>query len=497
MIFVCTAIASPKTAKAPERNSGAEADAQRHLQSIASLASPLHAEYGRSAVLRGVVTLVRKRIVYVQDQTGAIPVVPPEPVRLAIGDEVEMEGEYRPWNSSAALYPRRIRRLWSGSPPVPLSLKPVQAAEGSFASQLIDTEGRLLQKTVGRGYLRLTLEGDHQLFGASLELSSPVTGSTELAKSVEEGSILRLVGVAAQHPMAEETVGNAFVILLRSTDDIRVVTPPPWWNLTHAAWLGCAAVILLSAFYRFRHRALNSRFEAIVEERGRIAREMHDTLAQGFSGLTYQLEGLAQELEASGGANTVDRHLTMALQLVRHCREEAHRSIFALRSLTQTNPDLLALLLSSCDPMRTRTGVEIRPMQGGKPVRLPDEVINQLLRIGQEALTNAFQHSGATEIGIALQFGSTDVTLRISDNGAGFDTGYFHPAEAGHFGILGMSERAKRINAVFRIESSAGAGTVVSVRVPLQARNFRLRNVNWQPWFLRFRSGSGRLRLSQ
>jgi hypothetical protein len=129
-------MAGGQGAETSGRNGAGDADAQRHLQSIGSLASPLDAQYGRRTVLRGVVTLVRKRVLYVQDQTGAIAVVLPEPVLLAIGDEVEMDGEYRPWNASAALYARGIRRLWSGSPPVPLSLKPVQAAEGSFAKRL-------------------------------------------------------------------------------------------------------------------------------------------------------------------------------------------------------------------------------------------------------------------------------------------------------------------------------------------------------------------------
>lgn len=435
------------------------------LRSIDSLSNPLDAGLSGPVELRGVVTLVRKKIVYVQDQTGAIAVASEEPARLAIGDEVEMHGTLHRRNGSPALHADAIRKLWSGSPPVPLSLKPEQAAEGSFSNRLIDTEGRLLQKIVNDGYLRLTLEGDRQIFGASLELSSPITGRTHLAESLDEGSTLRLVGVCARSWSMEESSGDAFMVLLRSTDDIRVVSPAPWWNLKHAMWLGAAAVVLLSIFYRLRSRALNLRFQLIVEERGRIAREMHDTLAQGFSGLTYQLEGLARELDASVEKRSIEEHLGMALQLVRHCREEAHRSIFALRSLTQTDPDLLTLLMSSCDSIRTGNGVRIVKVSEGKPTPIVDEVLNHLLRIGQEAITNALRHSGASEIEVAVRYRDSEILVEVTDDGKGFEVGAVRPAEAGHFGIMGMKERAKHINACLVIESTPGSGTKVSVRV--------------------------------
>ncbi len=442
-----------------------DAGEQSRLRSIESLSNPLGQEPAGPVVLRGVVTLVRSRVVYVQDQTGAIAVFPVEPARLAIGDEVEMHGEYRGRNPRSALYNATLRRLWSGSPPVPLALKPEQAAEGSFEDRLIDTEGRLLRKTVTGGYLRLTLEGDRQIFGASLELSWGVTGDSPLGAGLEEGSTLRLVGVCVPSASPEESGGNAFQVLLRSTDDIRIVNPAPWWNVRHAIWVGLAALILLSLFYRIRNRAMKLRFRAIVEERSRMAREMHDTLAQGFSGLTYQLEGLARELDASVDRNAIERHLAMALRLLHHCREDAHRSIFALRSLAQTDPDLLTSLLGSCDGMRQSAGVRISGFREGRPLPMRDEEINHLLRIGQEAITNALQHSGATEISVTVRYGDAEVVLEVSDNGRGFDVKTAKSVDAGHFGIMGMRERARHMHASLTISSTAGAGTIVTVRV--------------------------------
>lgn len=451
----------------------ANTEARPVLRSIGALSDPLQSADSSVVVLRGVVTLVRKHVIYVQDQTGAMAAIPQndEQARLAIGDEVEMQGRYERRDTMPVLSVASIRKLWSGSPPVPLSLKPEQAAEGSFRGRLIDTEGRLLQKRVSGGYLRLTLEGDGQIFGATLELSSPLSGDSQLVKNLEEESTLRLVGVCAPRAGPEESVGNAFIVLLRSTDDMRVVVAAPWWNLRHAISAACGVICALLFFQRIHHRSLNLRFQAIVDERSRIAREMHDTLAQGFSGLTYQLEGLARELNASVDRESIERHLAMALQLVRHCREEAHRSIFALRSLAQHNPDLLDLLLSSRNTLRARSDVRIIASCEGKALPLPDDTLNHLLRIGQEAITNALQHARATEIHIVTRFKDASITLEIRDNGTGFDVSNAASVDAGRFGITGMKERAKHIGAALEIFSGEGKGTTLSVRAPLTGKS--------------------------
>jgi signal transduction histidine kinase len=369
-------------------------------------------------------------------------------------------------------------------PPVPLSLSPEQAAEGSFDNRLIDTEGRLLHKILGKGYLRLTFEGDRQFFGASLELSSPISGNKELAKSLEEGSTLRLVGVCVSRAVPEEAGGSAFMVLLRSTDDVRVVSPPPWWGLKHAVWVGCVALILVSMVYLVRNRILSQRYKAIVEERGRIAREMHDSLAQGFSGLTYQLEGLASELNASAERASIARHLGQALQLVRHCSEEAHRSIFALRSLAQTDPDLLALLMASCKSMRIPGEIRVAGVSEGRSAPISDDTMNHLLRIGQEAITNALRHSGSTVISVLVRFDESDVTLCVADNGRGFDVASAASVEMGHFGVQGMKERAKHIGGRIEIASTQGSGTTVTVRAATTRRSFlRVSFPLRQRWF--------------
>jgi signal transduction histidine kinase len=233
-------------------------------------------------------------------------------------------------------------------------------------------------------------------------------------------------------------------------------------RIVFVSWLAIGAALALFAIYRLRIRALHQRSRAVVEERLRIAREIHDTLAQGFSGLTYQLEGLSQELNGSASRAALKRHLDLALQLVRHSREEAHRSIFALRSLAHVSPDLLTLLVTSSEAMISDRDIRLVAVKSGRPEHIADEVLSSLVRIGLEAIANTLQHSGASEISVMVRY-SAAVILEVRDNGCGFDAGSIRSVDAGHFGIAGMRERAERINASFTIRSGS-EGTTVTVR---------------------------------
>jgi signal transduction histidine kinase len=431
------------------------------LRSIESLTRQQPSD-SAPVVLRGVVTLVRGNALYVQDQTGAVAVYPQDPYPFALGAEVEVNGTYRA-GTSAAVSNAVIRHLWSGSPPVPLALRPEEAAEGTYAYRLVEIEGELIKSHQTASYLILTLEGNRQVFTGSLRLSSPLSQRGELTKNLEDGSTLRLTGVCSPSASQGEENTSAFAILLRSTDDVRVVHPPPWWNLRNAVWVAGLALVLLMLFHRLRVRSLHLRFRAVVEERLRIAREMHDMMAQGFTGLTYQLDGLARELELSDVPGTTRRHLQVALELLRHSREEAHRSIFALRSLAQTEPDLINLLASSSESMLAGGDVTMRTVREGKPARLPDQLMSDFFRIGQEAITNAVRHGHASEISLAARWRDGHLLLEICDNGCGFDTNQALSVEAGHFGIVGMKERAKRVGAQLDIRSGPELGTVVAV----------------------------------
>ena len=201
---------------------------------------------------------------------------------------------------------------------------------------------------------------------------------------------------------------------------------------------------------------------SILEERNRMAREIHDTLAQAFTGILAQVGAANQVL--TDDIEAAQAHLNLIKELARTGLVEARRSVVALRpklleegSLQSALHHLVAQLRTAA--MDTTLYYEIE----GAVYALPTEVENNLLRMGQEALTNAIKHANADEIRVELIYDRDQVYLRVRDNGQGFGVGNI-PASEG-FGLLGMSERAERIGAQLTIRSQPGQGTEIIVTV--------------------------------
>ncbi len=225
---------------------------------------------------------------------------------------------------------------------------------------------------------------------------------------------------------------------------------------------------------------------AVLEERTRLAREVHDTIAQGLAGVVMQLAAARAALGASEGPArpTLDR----VDRLARETLAEARRSIAMLRPAALEHRGLDAAIREAVDGARdavagrgpspaaeaTDAGARDRPQGGGTrvaldirgtPARLPADVEMELLRIAQGALANAVQHAHAAEIRVELAVASRDgvardVRLSVTDDGRGFDSDAAHPAR---FGLVGMSERAVRVGAVLTVVTAPGEGTDVVV----------------------------------
>ncbi|MBE9180174.1 PAS domain S-box protein [Oculatella sp. LEGE 06141] len=201
---------------------------------------------------------------------------------------------------------------------------------------------------------------------------------------------------------------------------------------------------------------------SILEERNRMAREIHDTLAQSFTGILAQVGAANQVL--TDDVEATQAHLDLIKELARTGLTEARRSVVALRpqlleegSLQNALHRLVAQLRTAA--MDTNLHYEIE----GAVYSLPTEVENNLLRIGQEALTNATRHANADEIRVELVYDRDQFCLRVKDNGQGFGVGSIPSSEG--FGLLGMSERAERIGAQLTIRSQPGQGTEIIVTV--------------------------------
>ena len=153
--------------------------------------------------------------------------------------------------------------------------------------------------------------------------------------------------------------------------------------------------------------------------------------------------------------------------MARHSLTEARRSVMDLRASALDEQDLAAAIESGMRLWTAGSGVEVEVEVLGPGAKLPEEMEQHLLRIAQEAVTNALKHAGASRIAVKLHREARQLHLRISDNGRGFDQQDVFSSRAGHFGVIGMRERAERLGGELRLASNPGEGTEVEVTVPL------------------------------
>ncbi|MFI5657599.1 sensor histidine kinase [Streptomyces sp. NPDC051684] len=209
---------------------------------------------------------------------------------------------------------------------------------------------------------------------------------------------------------------------------------------------------------------VQAREAGISDERRRLAAEIHDTIAQGLTGIIAQLQVVA---------NTDDprlsrEHLDRAADLARHSLGEARRSVHNLAPAALDDATLAEALKKTVAEWSARTGVRADFTVTGTAEPLHEEIEASLLRIAEEALSNAARHAAATRLGVTLSFMAGQVTLDVRDDGRGFDP-LAVPARSGGggFGLDGMRARAERLAGGVTVESEEGGGTAISAHVPL------------------------------
>ena len=258
-------------------------------------------------------------------------------------------------------------------------------------------------------------------------------------------------------------------------------------NLTGPSWrrLSAGELRLLStiayqvgiAIERARLAEDSARL-ARTEERARIAREIHDTLAQGLTAIALHLEGALAQLE--GSPRRARARLQRALEVSRESLEEARQSVLDLRAVPLAGKPLAEALTALGRRFTSETGVRVHVRADAGPRRpaaaldaLPERVEAELLRIAQETLTNVRKHAGAEEVQITLGRTGRRVLLTIQDDGRGFTpkAPSGRPGSRGRHGvgILGMRERARLLGGSLRVTSRPGRGTRIVAAVPLRA----------------------------
>jgi two-component system, NarL family, sensor kinase len=201
-----------------------------------------------------------------------------------------------------------------------------------------------------------------------------------------------------------------------------------------------------------------------VEERNRLAREIHDTIAQGLTAISLQLESAEAFLDTNADIGRVRKAISQALALTRDNLEEARRSVLDLRAAPLEGHDLsgaLSVLVEESASLGVFE-VDFEVTGGGHP--LPVRVETGLYRIAQEALTNIIQHAEARHVKLRLVVTPTNVRLSIEDDGRGFD---LKSVSQERYGLVGLNERARLLGGTLRLESAPDLGTRIDVLVPL------------------------------
>jgi len=235
-------------------------------------------------------------------------------------------------------------------------------------------------------------------------------------------------------------------------------------------WFRLAVVLALVglgyAAWRRRLMRAEQEFQAVLGERTRIAREIHDTLAQGFVAVSVQLELVAQLLR--GSVDAAKEQLERAQALVRSSLEDARTSIWELRSQGGEREDLAVRILKVAEEVtsRTRSSTRVQMQVTGTNHPLDEDVERELTRIAREAVANAVRHGDPENIVLRLEFEGSMFGMEIRDDGRGF-AGAPADGATGHFGMTGMRERAEAIGASLTVTSGAGEGTTVRLALPL------------------------------
>ena len=422
--------------------------------------------------LRGVVTMLRPGLGFnMRDESGGVLVQTAQPLDFAVGDVVEAQGYAEMADFRPKLNAVEARRLQPGPAPSPVPLDAAATRHSREQQELVFLEARLVEILHSSAFtaLRCTAAG-----GRSFEALLPAKTPLDLAPD----STLRLAGICeilSSDISARTQVADTFQLRLRSPADVAVLARPSWWNARRLGWLaaaitGVAALVgLWAVVLREQVRAQSAIIRdqtertATLDERQRIARELHDTLEQDLMGVTMLLEDTAEHL--TGAGPKAGERLAIARRLLRRSREESRSTIRDLRSVALEQLGLPAAIEETLQPIASAAGIDYAFTIEGRVRKLSVLAETSILRIAHEGASNAVKHAQARQLRVRLEFAAQEVRLEVSDDGDGFAPGEVD-ARAGHFGLQGIRERANKLGGTIRIASQPGQGTTLRVTIP-------------------------------
>ncbi len=429
---------------------------------------------GERLHVRGKVVMVADGIAWLHDGDAGLAMRGADAAKVRAGDRIEAVGfrdleDFLPVLSDVVIRP-------DNGPEILLRPEQIHASslrKGLHHGDLVTVTGHLLDRIdapLGSAdpLVVLALQSDSGIFTAELDARS-----SGLLAHLETGSLLRVTGISSvQTDMTGEATG--FKMLVPDAASIAVAEAAPYFTPRRLLiLLSVTLAILLAAAlwaYFLTQRNLSLRAEmrekvAVSTERSRLARDLHDTLEQGLTAIHLQLHGIGPSHEEASG-ETQER-VGAARRLVQQCHSEIRRSIWNLRSEALEHFDLGDALHRAAQSLflGSRTRVEFHQQKG--ETKIPQLIGDNVLRIGQEAITNALKHADASVLRIDLTTTSDCISLAVSDDGNGFSPTTAPDGRTGHFGLIGMRERTERIGGKLDITSQPGEGTSIRIEAPL------------------------------
>jgi signal transduction histidine kinase len=428
--------------------------------------------------VRGVVTHAQVGAqLWIRDISAGLRIQTRQMDEVQAGDEIDVLGFPAYGAFSPVLEDALFRKTGVTQPPLPLLLTNAATAF-DHEDDLIQMDALLTDVQPVFEGIAFTFDLGDTIFKAILKLSQERDQPQWLP-----GSKIRVTGICSLlhddvRPMMGIWQPQSFQLLIRSPADLVVLSAPPWWTpqrIIYALGFVCAVLLIASGVgmalsrrrlneQAHRRQMAETEFSAILSERNRVAREIHDTLAQGLAATSVHLR-LAKK-QTGGDSESLQHHLDVAQQLVRDSLEEARNSIWNMRSQVLETGDLPGaidgILKQMADGTELQTAFEIT----GHPRRFAPVIENNLLRVGQEAITNAARHARAKHLQVTLDFGAKQFRLTVRDDGAGFNPAK-PPASTGGLGLVGMRERASELQGELHLRSAPGQGTEIILTVPL------------------------------
>lgn len=233
-----------------------------------------------------------------------------------------------------------------------------------------------------------------------------------------------------------------------------------WWFLTIAVFVLCLASL---GAYRWRVRSLQLRFKAVLNERSRLAREMHDTVIQGCTSISALLEAISS-LEREND-NLREELLNFARAQVRTTIDEAREAVWNLRHGDEPRQNLSHDVTLLAEQASKEFGTSVECQSDGQRFLIPTSIAHEILMVIREGVYNAVLHGRPSHVFIQLCYGKDDLKCKVSDDGFGFELGAMPADGKPHYGIAGMRERIERLNGKIEWNSTPGQGTSVRFRL--------------------------------